>query len=828
AYRELQTRGSLQCDAQCQLEKRNRQLAEALGVETDSNGSTAAAAGGGAVNLAPVYARTLLDLWKAYPSFAAMVESRLDETCSAVVSGRSQSRSTQFQAPNRDGRKFIYELAEVYGCEVQVTGAGSDASRTVTVTAKRGRARLPDRKLSAEAQRLFGIGGLQQQSGQHRLLPRAVQSWSSGLAVTASSSQLTTLGRVATAYSRLPDQMDSMELGGSGGAAGSSATRIDYFDFTDSNPSPNSGSDAPLQSASEQRRREDAFWQGSELLLHAPPELLHGDGIWVRRLNLVEQLLELLRGSLGPHGRAHLVPAQVEDCGGDGQRILPGDLAVRVHVVQAEHPPQALVRRPPVHRVEDVVRKQGGVAHGEQVGHGVRELPAAQQAAGALLLECPVDRLHLLPAEAGALHHLAQRRRPVPVSQPAAAAEIAESGADDAVLGATPDKERPGEDLEEPQAVARPQPVQQAAAGWQFCVLRLAPLAPLLRSLHIGELLLQEAGQLVRQAVQGDLVAAGAHQRHDGRPAVRHARHREPVLRAELRAVARLAAGAGRPTAGVAAASVVQALWAEQRLQSLHAAAPCRSWTGPPPAASNGASSAAAARSFAMAAADEGVAMSVSALSPASASGEVSVMRMSLCWPVILFISKLRAESCARLSLAEQFWWEERSGDVLLWRRKHPRRRKKEKSSDWLPSPKPSGRRPLSSSGCRRLEEFLISIWDRRSEIGIWDRRSGIGDLGSEIWDRRSGIGDLDRDLGSVIWDRDLDRRSGIGDLGSEIWDRRSGMRHRTIMAYYPELGHFQRHNLQQGQQPPVLVLTFPKPQLPRPGPSVFLESAPA
>uniref|UniRef100_A0A1I8GJ23 CpcD-like domain-containing protein n=1 Tax=Macrostomum lignano TaxID=282301 RepID=A0A1I8GJ23_9PLAT len=133
-----------------------------------------------------------------------MVESRLDETCSAVVSGRSQSRSTQFQAPNRDGRKFIYELAEVYGCEVQVTGAGSDASRTVTVTAKRGRARLPDRKLSAEAQRLFGIGGLQQQSGQHRLLPRAVQSWSSGLAVTASSSQLTTLGRVATAYSACP------------------------------------------------------------------------------------------------------------------------------------------------------------------------------------------------------------------------------------------------------------------------------------------------------------------------------------------------------------------------------------------------------------------------------------------------------------------------------------------------------------------------------------------------------------------------------------------------------------------------------------------------
>uniref|UniRef100_A0A1I8FSA0 R3H domain-containing protein n=1 Tax=Macrostomum lignano TaxID=282301 RepID=A0A1I8FSA0_9PLAT len=234
AYRELQTRGSLQCDAQCQLEKRNRQLAEALASKTDSNGSTAAAAGGGAVNLAPVYARTLLDLWKAYPSFAVMVESRLDETCSAVVSGRSQSRSTQFQAPNRDGRKFIYELAEVYGCEVQVTGAGSDASRTVTVTAKRGRARLPDRKLSAEAQRLFGIGGLQQQSASIVCCRGPSSRGAPGWRSRPAASQLTTLGRVATAYSRLPDQMDSMELGGSGGAAGSSATRIDYFDFTES------------------------------------------------------------------------------------------------------------------------------------------------------------------------------------------------------------------------------------------------------------------------------------------------------------------------------------------------------------------------------------------------------------------------------------------------------------------------------------------------------------------------------------------------------------------------------------------------------------------
>uniref|UniRef100_A0A1I8FIR4 AWS domain-containing protein n=1 Tax=Macrostomum lignano TaxID=282301 RepID=A0A1I8FIR4_9PLAT len=192
AYRELQTRGSLQCDAQCQLEKRNRQLAEALGVETDSNGSTAAAAGGGAVNLAPVYARTLLDLWKAYPSFAVMVESRLDETCSAVVSGRSQSRQHQFQAPNRDGQKVLSTSCRGVrlrgsgdgraGFGRQPDGDGHGEARPGPPAGPEavGRAAAPIRHRRPSAA-----------VGQHRLLPRAVQSWSSGLAVTASSSQLT-------------------------------------------------------------------------------------------------------------------------------------------------------------------------------------------------------------------------------------------------------------------------------------------------------------------------------------------------------------------------------------------------------------------------------------------------------------------------------------------------------------------------------------------------------------------------------------------------------------------------------------------------------------
>uniref|UniRef100_A0A1I8FQZ9 BZIP domain-containing protein n=1 Tax=Macrostomum lignano TaxID=282301 RepID=A0A1I8FQZ9_9PLAT len=186
------------------LEKRNRQLAEALGVENRlqrrrRQRRLAAAP----VNLAPVYARTLLDLWKAYPSFAVMVESRLDETCSAVVSGRSQSRSTQFPAPNRDGQK--------------VTGAGSDASRTVTVTRSAAGPACRTGSCRPRPQRLFGIGGLQQQSGQHRLLPRAVPVVELRAGGHGQQLPADTLGRVATAYSRLPDQMDSMELGGSGG-----------------------------------------------------------------------------------------------------------------------------------------------------------------------------------------------------------------------------------------------------------------------------------------------------------------------------------------------------------------------------------------------------------------------------------------------------------------------------------------------------------------------------------------------------------------------------------------------------------------------------------
>uniref|UniRef100_A0A1I8F4M3 R3H domain-containing protein n=1 Tax=Macrostomum lignano TaxID=282301 RepID=A0A1I8F4M3_9PLAT len=213
AYRELQTRGSLQCDAQCQLEKRNRQLAEALGVETDSNGSTAAAAGGGAVNLAPVYARTLLDLWKAYPSFAAMVESRLDETCSAVVSGRSPE--PQHPAPNRDGRKFYLRAGRGVRLRGSADGDGHGEARP---------GRLPDRKLSAEAQRLFGIGGLLSSSRASIVccrgaVSRGAPGWQSRRPAAPSYHS----GRVATAYSRLPDQMDSMELGGKrGGAAGSS------------------------------------------------------------------------------------------------------------------------------------------------------------------------------------------------------------------------------------------------------------------------------------------------------------------------------------------------------------------------------------------------------------------------------------------------------------------------------------------------------------------------------------------------------------------------------------------------------------------------------
>lgn len=129
----------LECDEECATLERNRRLAEALQIDPTSDPFN--------VRSTSVYSDSLKEEARKDLNFVTKVEDEIKNLIEITNKGKQAKRTYTFQPMNRDHRKIIHDLAEVYGLES--ISYDSEPKRSVTVTAQKGISVCPNSSLSS-------------------------------------------------------------------------------------------------------------------------------------------------------------------------------------------------------------------------------------------------------------------------------------------------------------------------------------------------------------------------------------------------------------------------------------------------------------------------------------------------------------------------------------------------------------------------------------------------------------------------------------------------------------------------------------------------------
>ncbi|KAK6492160.1 mRNAional repressor NF-X1-like isoform X1 [Huso huso] len=134
----------LQCDEECAALERNRRLAEALNIDLSSDpfntrGSTSK------------FSDSLKEDARKELKFVSEVEEVMKNLVELANKGKQSKRSHCFPPMNRDHRKIIHELAEVYGIESE--SYDSEPKRNIIITAVRGKTTCPNTTLTTLIER---------------------------------------------------------------------------------------------------------------------------------------------------------------------------------------------------------------------------------------------------------------------------------------------------------------------------------------------------------------------------------------------------------------------------------------------------------------------------------------------------------------------------------------------------------------------------------------------------------------------------------------------------------------------------------------------------
>lgn len=133
----------LECDEECATLERNRRLAEALQIDTSSDPFH--------VRSPSIYSDSLKEDARKDPKFVSEVEEELKNLIELVNKGKQPKRSHCFRPMNRDHRKIIHELAEIYS--VESVSYDSEPKRNVVITAQKGKAVCPHSTLTSLIER---------------------------------------------------------------------------------------------------------------------------------------------------------------------------------------------------------------------------------------------------------------------------------------------------------------------------------------------------------------------------------------------------------------------------------------------------------------------------------------------------------------------------------------------------------------------------------------------------------------------------------------------------------------------------------------------------
>ncbi|XP_070708642.1 transcriptional repressor NF-X1 [Pempheris klunzingeri] len=138
---QKQTR--LECDQECATLERNRRLAEALQIDSSSDPFN--------VRSTSVYSDSLKEDARKDIKFVTEVEEEIKNLVELVNKGKQPKRSHCFPPMNREHRKIIHELAEVYS--VESVSYDSEPKRNVVITAQKGKSTCPNSTLTSLIER---------------------------------------------------------------------------------------------------------------------------------------------------------------------------------------------------------------------------------------------------------------------------------------------------------------------------------------------------------------------------------------------------------------------------------------------------------------------------------------------------------------------------------------------------------------------------------------------------------------------------------------------------------------------------------------------------
>ncbi|NWR44327.1 NFX1 protein, partial [Regulus satrapa] len=116
----------LQCDEECLALQRNRRLAEALEIDDNSNPFNIHSSG-------PKYSDLLKEDARKDIKFVSDIEKEMRMLVEAVNKGKHTKKSHCYPPMNRDHRRIIHELAQVYG--IESVSYDNEPKRNVVITA---------------------------------------------------------------------------------------------------------------------------------------------------------------------------------------------------------------------------------------------------------------------------------------------------------------------------------------------------------------------------------------------------------------------------------------------------------------------------------------------------------------------------------------------------------------------------------------------------------------------------------------------------------------------------------------------------------------------
>uniref|UniRef100_A0A3Q3W143 Transcriptional repressor NF-X1 n=1 Tax=Mola mola TaxID=94237 RepID=A0A3Q3W143_MOLML len=128
----------LECDQECATLERNRRLAEALQIDSSSDPFNHCSTS--------VYSDSLKEDARKDLKFVSEVEEEIKKLVELANKGKQPKRSHCFPPMNKEHRKIIHELAEVYG--VESVSYDSEPKRNVVITAHKGKAACPNSTLT--------------------------------------------------------------------------------------------------------------------------------------------------------------------------------------------------------------------------------------------------------------------------------------------------------------------------------------------------------------------------------------------------------------------------------------------------------------------------------------------------------------------------------------------------------------------------------------------------------------------------------------------------------------------------------------------------------